>query len=122
MKILIVDDSRAARMLLKSILGDYSSPVNLLEAGNGVQALESYKKENPDLVFLDLTMPEMDGFEALEKIKTLNSEARVIILTADVQQKSVERCLGLGAWKVLKKLPDKATIYSILGEREAELY
>ena len=121
MKILIVDDSKAARMLVKSILNDYDPTVSLFEAANGLQAIDCYEKEKPDLVFLDLTMPEMDGYEALEKLKESDSGAHVIILTADVQQKSIERCLALGAWKVMKKLPDKATIYSILDERKAEL-
>ena len=121
MKILIVDDSKAARMLIKTILAGYSDPVSLLEAENGLQALESYRNEKPDLVFLDLTMPEMDGYEALKEIKEFDTHARIIILTADVQQKSVERCLTLGAWKVLKKLPDKSIIYSILDDRNAEL-
>ncbi|MDC7233063.1 MAG: response regulator [Spirochaetales bacterium] len=116
MKLLIVDDSRAARMLIKSILLDYDSGFELSEAENGAIAVDIYTQERPDLVFLDLTMPVMDGYEALEKIIKINSEAVVVVLTADIQQKSIERCMSLGAYRVLKKLPNKEVVYDLIDE------
>ncbi len=119
MKLLIVDDSRAARMLIKSIVLSYEPNFELFEAENGAVAVDVFKEEAPDLVFLDLTMPVMDGYEALEQILSVNSNAVVVILTADVQVKSVERCMEIGAFRVLKKLPDKETVFALLDELKA---
>lgn len=116
MKLLIVDDSRAARMLIKSILLDYDAELELSEAENGAIAVELYTDKRPDLVFLDLTMPVLDGYGALEKIIEINPKALVVVLTADIQQKSVDRCMELGAFKVLKKLPDKKIVYALVDE------
>ena len=116
MKLLVVDDSRAARMLIKSILLDYDPEMEIEEAENGALAVDKYGQFGPDLVILDLTMPVMDGFTALEKIRQQDPEALVVILTADVQIKSVERCMDAGAFKVLKKLPDKKVVYALLDE------
>ena len=116
MSLLIVDDSRAARMLLRSIINEYNSTIPIIEAENGEQAVEKYKNENPKIVFLDLTMPIMDGFEALKKIIEINGDATVIILTADIQEKSVTRCMDSGAYMVMKKLPQKEVIFKTLGE------
>ena len=116
MKLLIVDDSRAARMLIKSILLDYDAELELSEAENGAIAVELFTEKRPDLVFLDLTMPVLDGYGALEKIIEINPKALVVVLTADIQQKSVDRCMGLGAFRVLKKLPDKKIVYALVDE------
>ncbi len=116
MKLLIVDDSRAARMLIKSIVLDYDSSLELKEAENGAVAVDTYGTFTPDLVFLDLTMPVMDGYEALARILEINAEALVVVLTADVQVKSVEKCMEIGAYRVLKKLPDKETVHALLDE------
>lgn len=116
MKILVVDDSKAARMLIKSLIRDFDDTIEIVEAGNGQEATEMHRKENPDLTFLDLTMPVMDGFEALKIIKERNTGATVIVLTADIQKKSVERCRDLGAYEVLKKLPKKESIAEILSK------
>ncbi|MDA3956805.1 response regulator [Oceanispirochaeta sp.] len=116
MKLLIVDDSKAARMLIKSILLDYDSEMELMEASNGEEGVALYLQEQPDIVFLDLTMPIMDGYEALEKILSINPNAQVVVLTADIQVKSVQRCMNLGAYKVVKKLPDKQAVHGLLDE------
>ncbi|MBF9014969.1 MULTISPECIES: response regulator [unclassified Oceanispirochaeta] len=116
MKLLIVDDSRAARMLIKSILLDYDAELDLSEAENGAIAVELYTEKRPDLVFLDLTMPVLDGYGALEKIIEINPKALVVVLTADIQKKSVDRCMELGAFRVLKKLPDKKIVYALVDE------
>ncbi len=116
MSLLIVDDSRAARMLIRSIITEYNSTIPILEAENGEQAVEIYSSEKPEVVFLDLTMPVMDGFEALKKIMEIDSKAVVIDLTADIQKKSVNRCMESGAYMVMKKLPRKDIIFKTLNE------
>jgi two-component system chemotaxis response regulator CheY len=115
MKILIVDDSMAARMLMKGFFSDENSFM-ILEAENGERAVDIYKRESPDITFLDLTMPVMDGFEALRLIREYDPGAIVIIITADIQKKSVERAMELGAYTVVKKLPAKETIIEIISK------
>ena len=115
MKILIVDDSMAARMLMKGFFADDDS-FEIVEAENGEKAIELFKKEKPDITFLDLTMPVMDGFEALKIIKELDSDAPVVVLTADIQKKSIEKVMKLGAYSVLKKLPRKDILFQTIKE------
>ena len=114
MKILVVDDSRTARMLIKSILSEYNSRVELSEAENGREAVDAVKREQPDLIFLDLTMPVLDGYEALKIIKADFPSMTVIVLTADIQEKSVARCMAAGAYMVMKKLPQKEKVFEVL--------
>lgn len=116
MRVLVVDDSRVARMLVKSILGEYDASIEVLEVENGAQGVETYQKQSPDLVFLDITMPVMDGFEALKIIKEKDPSAKVVMLTADIQVQAVKRCEELGALKVLKKLPSKEIIFGFLDD------
>ena len=77
-----------------------------------------YKKLRPNLTFLDLTMPVMDGYEALEEIKKYDINALVIVLTADIQKKSREKVSNLGAFKILPKPPNKEIMEQALSEAE----
>lgn len=114
MKILVTDDSRAARMLIKSILSEYEGISEIVEAENGKEAIGVYQLSQPDLTFLDLTMPVMDGFEATKRILEIDPEAKIVILTADVQTQAIQRCIELGAIDVIKKLPRKEKIFEFL--------
>ncbi len=116
MKILIVDDSRAARMLISSLIKEYNENIQIIEAENGQIAVELHRSQSPDMTFLDLTMPVMNGFEALEMILKENPQSKVVVLTADFQQKAIDRCQELGAYKVIRKLPDKDAISGIIRE------
>jgi len=103
LKVLVVDDSKIARMgVIKSIKEVYPN-AQLLQAINGLEAVELYEKENPDVVFLDLTMPVMDGYEALGKIMEINKEAQVIVITADIQNEAKLRVLVAGAKNMYPK-------------------
>lgn len=115
MKILIVDDAMAARMMLKNCIPAEDNH-EIEEASDGSQGLEKFKSFKPDLTFLDLTMPVMDGFETLEKIKQLDPAAIVVVLTADIQKKSIEKVEALGAYTVLKKLPTAEVIQKTINE------
>ncbi len=92
-KILIADDSQFMRKLLKDILvrGGYN---DLIEAANGKEALEKYEKEKPDLVLLDIIMPEVDGTEVLEKLNKSDIE-KIIIITAVGQEKMKDKAKAL---------------------------
>lgn len=95
-KILIVDDAAFMRMMLKDILVKNGYEV-LGEAENGLKAVEKYKELNPDLVIMDITMPEMDGIEAVKEIKKINQSAAVIMCSAMGQQSMVIEAIQSGA-------------------------
>ena len=112
-KILIVDDSPIARKILKSCIPkdrDYG----LYEAGDGQDGLNKFTEIRPDVTFLDITMPVMDGIQALEEIKKIDADAVIIMCTADVQPKSILKVAALGALTVIKKPPSKETIQEAL--------
>jgi two-component system, chemotaxis family, chemotaxis protein CheY len=112
-KILIVDDSPISRRMLKSCIPK-DEGYEFFEAGDGLAGLEAYKEIRPDITFMDLTMPVMDGTEALEEIKKFDKNAIVVVSTADIQIKSIEKVMGLGALLVVKKPPTKETVQDAL--------
>ncbi len=118
-KILIVDDSPIARKILKKCLPE--NGYELHEASNGLLALETFKSVHPDLTFMDLTMPEMDGIQALEEIKKIDSNAAVVVVTADVQVKTIFKVMNLGALQVIKKPVSKDAIEDALKKTEEHL-
>lgn len=95
-KILIVDDAAFMRMMIKDILTKNGYEV-VGEAENGAIAVEKYADLKPDLVTLDITMPEMDGIEALKKIKQSDPSARVVMCSAMGQQAMVVEAIQSGA-------------------------
>jgi two-component system, chemotaxis family, chemotaxis protein CheY len=115
MKILVTDDSKMARkMVIKTLRDVIGDNVEILEAQDGQEALNTYKEHLPKLVFMDLTMPIMDGFEALEKIKEFDKNAKVIIVSADIQKLSIEKASKLGAFNFIKKPIDLEKMQQIL--------
>lgn len=95
-KILIVDDAAFMRMMIKDILTKNGFEV-VGEAADGAQAVEKYKETLPDLVTMDITMPEMDGITALKEIKKLNPSAKIIMCSAMGQQAMVIDAIQAGA-------------------------
>jgi two-component system, chemotaxis family, chemotaxis protein CheY len=102
-KILVVDDSKLARLSLIKTLKEYEPSAEFFEAENGLIALELFKKETPRVVFLDLTMPIMDGYEALEKIIAIDPKAQVVVVSADIQTQAQKQVLELGAKMMVPK-------------------
>ena len=94
--IMIVDDAAFMRRLIKKALinGGYDK---IIEAENGKAALELYKSERPELVFLDITMPERSGLEVLDDILTEDPEARVLMCSAIGQEAVIARAIQRGA-------------------------
>lgn len=82
-KILVVDDSGLARQMLRQILE--SGGHQVIEATNGDGALDSYRRDRPQLVLLDLVMAGMSGFEVLQKLRELDQTAQIIVASADLQ-------------------------------------
>ena len=95
-KILIVDDAAFMRMMIKDILTKNGYEI-AAEAENGQKAVEKYAETNPDLVLMDITMPEMDGIQALKKIRANDGNACVIMCSAMGQQAMVIESIQAGA-------------------------
>ena len=94
--ILICDDAAFMRMMIKDIMTQHGYNV-AGEAENGMKAVEKFKEVNPDLVLMDITMPEMDGIQALKEIKKLDGGAKVIMCSAMGQQAMVIESIQAGA-------------------------
>lgn len=94
--VLIVDDTAFMRKMLGDMLKKNGYEV-IGEAANGVEAVEQYQELNPDIVTMDITMPEKNGIEALTDIIALNPEAVVIMCSAMGQQNMVQQALEAGA-------------------------
>src|SRR5215831_3713168 len=100
-KILVVDDSGLSRRTLRRILE--SDGLDVIDAQDGITALELYFLEKPDAVFLDLTMQGMNGLEVLSKLIEMDSHARVIIASADIQSSTRDLVKESGARAFLNK-------------------
>ena len=118
-KILIVDDAAFMRMMVKDNLkkAGYS---DFLEAGDGEDAISKYTENRPDLVLLDITMPIKDGIQALQAIKEINPDAKVVMCSAMGQEGMVVEAIKLGALDFIVKpfKPDRLvqTVRTVLGE------
>ena len=117
-KILLVDDAAFMRMMLKNTLSQ-AGYTDLIEAEDGVKAVEAYTAEKPDLVFMDITMPNMDGLEALKAIKGGDPNATVVMCSAMGQEAMVIDAIKSGAKDFIVKpfKPDRIlkAVKGILG-------
>ena len=120
MRILIVDDSSISRRLMKRILR-HVSPLEVAEAENGLQAVETYTESRFDLVLMDLTMPAMNGYEACAAITQLDPDAQVAIISADVQPMARQRCIEAGAVTFISKPIDRARIDELIEDAQRRL-
>ena len=111
--ILIVDDAAFMRMMIKDILTKNGYNV-VGEAENGLKAVEKYTELKPDLVLMDITMPELDGIGALKKIKEADSNALVIMCSAMGQQAMVIESIQAGAKDFIIKPFDKEKAIKII--------
>ncbi len=102
MKILIVDDSPLIHSLLRKTLEKNGHEV-CGDAKNGKEAVELFQKLNPEVIFMDITMPIMDGMEASKNIKTINPKANIIMLSAMGDEEIREEAKNLGIDIFLKK-------------------
>ena len=100
-KILVVDDAAFLRMSLKKILA--AEDHMIYEASNGVEAITLYQEIRPDVVTMDITMPDMDGLEALKRLKQIDPGAKVIMCSAMGQQDKVVTAIQNGAIDFIAK-------------------
>ncbi len=117
-KILIVDDAAFMRMMIKDNLKK-AGYTDFIEAGDGEQAVAKYEEERPGIVILDITMPVMDGIQALHAIKEIDPEAKVVMCSAMGQEGMVVDAIKLGALDFIVKpfKPDRLvqTVRNVLG-------
>ncbi len=99
--ILVVDDAAFMRMMIRDILAKEGYVIH--EAVNGRDAVEKYREVMPDLVTMDITMPELDGISALKEIRATAPDARVLMVSAMGQQKMIVEALEAGAMDFLVK-------------------
>lgn len=100
--VLIVDDTLFMRASIRQMLEANGHSV-AGEASNGVEAIEKYAAVKPDVILMDITMPDMDGLEALRRIKEIDPNAKVIMCTAMGQQAMVAKAVELGAQQFIVK-------------------
>ncbi len=110
--ILICDDSAFTRNMIKDILKMEGH--NFLDAKDGIVLLNIVKEEKFDCILLDLLMPHKDGFQVLAELKEMGNTTPVIVVSADIQETSRQRCIELGASAFLNKPPKQADLINTI--------
>jgi two-component system chemotaxis response regulator CheY len=118
--ILIVDDSPVARRMLRTCIPK-DKGYEIFEAVNGEDGVKKFRELKPQVTFMDLTMPVLDGYHATAKIKEIDKDAIVIVTTADVQPKSIASVMEIGAFTLLKKPARAKSIQDALVKAEIKL-
>lgn len=111
--LLICDDSNMARKQVTRALPE-GWDVDITYATNGVEGIEAIRAGKAEMVFLDLTMPEMDGYEVLELVKAERHKAIVIVISGDIQPQARDRVMALGALDFIKKPINKDKLAEVL--------
>jgi len=113
--ITVVDDSKISRkMVIRALPSSWK--VDITQAENGVEALAAYRDGKAEIMFLDLTMPVMDGYETLEHLQKEALNTFVIVISADIQPEAQERVKKLGAMAFIKKPVKTTDIENVLRE------
>lgn len=111
-KIMIVDDAMFMRLMLRNIIVEMGFEV--CEATNGLEAIQLYHEQQPDIVTMDITMPDMDGYTAATEIIKLYPDARIIMCTAVGQQRMILNSIMAGAKDFITKPFDKKRVMDSL--------
>ncbi len=114
-KIMIVDDSKTSRRILREILTDAGFEV-LEDAANGEEGYLKYQELKPDLVTMDITMPKMDGIEALQLIRKADENAKVVMITAAGQKDKMMQAIKHGASEFIAKPYDAKEVVDLINK------
>ena len=101
--ILLVEDHKLLRVGLKSLFEEHDGIIVISEAKSGKEAIEKYKLSHPDVVLMDIGLPDISGIEATKKILEINNSAKIIILTSHLSEKEVKDSLEAGAHAYVMK-------------------
>ena len=112
-KVLICDDSILARKQLKDIVSSLGNPT-FIEATDGQDAIDKYKENNPDVVFLDIVMPKKDGNLAIEEIREYDPNATIIIASSVGTQSQLKCALKAGAKDFIQKPLEKQLVLDVI--------
>ncbi len=112
-RILIVDDSKTSRKFLKNMLIGAGFEV-VAEAVDGIDGVEKYKEFKPDIVTMDITMPKLDGIDAVTEIMRIDPDAKIIMVTAAGQKNNVVEALKRGAIDFVQKPFDAEVIVEVI--------
>ena len=115
LKILICDDSILARKQLKDIISTLGTPT-FIEASDGQGAIDKYKETTPDLVFLDIVMPKIDGNIAIQEIMAFDPSATIIIASSVGTQSQLKCALQAGAKDFVQKTLDRQQILDLVNK------
>ena len=114
MNIVICDDSSLARKSLQRCISPESFGILTFLCANGREAIATVVENSIDLMFLDLTMPEMDGYEVLQYLRDYGIETKVVVISGDVQEEAKRRCLELGASEFIAKPFNKDEVATLI--------
>ncbi len=112
-RVLVVDDGAFMRSMIKGMLTKHGYEI-VGEAEDGLQSLEKYKELKPDLVTMDITMPNMNGIDALKNIMQIDPEANVVMVSAMGQEVYVKEAIRSGAKSFVVKPFDENTLMSVI--------
>lgn len=112
-KLMIVDDATFMRLSIKKMLENHDYEI-VAEASNGLEAVEMYEKYKPDIITMDITMPKMTGIEALREIKKLDSNAKVVMVSAMGQERLIREAVVNGAASFIVKPFQKDKLLEVL--------
>jgi len=118
-RLLVVDDALIMRAMIKDVARQAGWEI-AGEAATGAEAVARYRELRPDLVTLDIVMPELDGVEALRAIRAEDPVARVVMVTAVDQRAKLAECIGLGARDFVVKPFDRRALGSLLTALRAD--
>lgn len=112
--VLVCDDSILARKQLKDTIIDECGEITIYEGKNGQEAVALYKEHKPDLVLLDIVMPEMDGTTAVENIIAFDSDATIVIVSSVGTQLQLKKAITAGAKDFIQKPIDIAQVKNLI--------
>lgn len=119
MRVLLVDDSELSRTTLKHHLAEFSG-IESAEAENGIEALEKHRSFQPEIIFLDITMPDLDGLGTLKIFSLIDKKVKIIMVSALGNQQYIsDEAIKYGAFAVLAKPLKRDTALQVLSEASA---